>query len=339
MREHHLIVALWGERYRNYFTQHCLPSLRTRGNRFQAGFRKTLMVACPADDWRAIEPELKGAPLTDAIHYDFPAPQADVLTERVNHATGAHAALLQRAYEAKAIVTILTPDMILSDGAMTWAAAQILAGKHLALAPAMRFAEQPLLSLVKSTNPRDLVRAAMQSHHSEMTRYAWHHPSIPVTNYAFWWPAPNGMLVHSFSWAMLMMDMADLNEHKITALQRFRPVDAHYVWSNWGDPGPDKVAIAHDSDDAFWLGFGPNNEHGHDLEPAPYYADQRVGQLAKGATLRAVFRQGYDPLKQRLFFQACAWHADDLSPEWQQVERQAYFTLRRFVRPANHLAN
>lgn len=334
MREHHLIVVLWGERYRNYFLQHCLPSLRMWGNR-PPGLNRRLFIACPQEDWDAIGWTLRTNVIDyGLVHYRIDPPGADVVTQRVKHATPHHAQLLKMAFDANAIVTILTPDMMLSDGAMTWAAKQIAEGKHLALAPAMRFADDPLLKTVKSYRPRDLVRAAIASMHSEMVRYNWDFPSIPVTNHAFWWAAPRGMLVHSWSWAMLMMDMSFLKEHSTKVLDDGFPVDAHYVWSNWGDPGPDKVAIATDSDQAFWCSFGPRGEHAHDLTPDGFYEDRRVGELCKGAAMRAVWRRGYDPLRQRLFFHPCFWHAEDLDTRWQGVEKHASFTIRRFLRRA-----
>ena len=98
------------------------------------------------------------------------------------------------------------------------------------------------------------------------------------------------ILMHTFSWAVLMMDFTSLNIHKKQCLETWT-MDGNYVYDNIGDD-PNKVYVVRNSSELIYVSLTRDSER---IEPS-------LKNYRKLAGIRAVFHHNImDPLKQRLF--------------------------------------
>src|SRR5262249_18970193 len=151
-RPFYFIVVLWGERFRNYFLDLCLPSLLAPRNlpSLETRQRSKFLICTPPEDWSAITTAPIFARLREFVdpHYlEIPPHPLGVLA--CMHMGTGHRRACELAYAAKAYGCVLTPDMVFADGAVQ--RLQQLAGEgiELALLPALRFAEEPLFDWLK----------------------------------------------------------------------------------------------------------------------------------------------------------------------------------------------
>lgn len=228
-------------------------------------------------------------------------------------------------------MTLTTPDMIVSDGAIERARDEAGRwGKSVVLAPALRLLKEPFFEAYTSNAPRALTRAALASLHSETLRYEWEGPHLTVAAPAAWWRAPGGIVLHCMSWAPLLLDYGALKTHNTRAIDN-HTIDGSYVYDNWGDPGDDLRAFT-DSDEAFVASWSARGECDHDLTPHPLASDPPALELVKMAALRSLWRSGYDPLKRRLFKLPVRWHGKAIDDKaWRTVEAKAQRVVARCI--------
>src|SRR5208282_2286173 len=150
----------WGERYRNYFVDLCLPSLLSPNNisllRVEDGH--CFLIATTREDWQAIEhlpimERLRQHAMPTLIEIDLgiqsptsadgeaSAKYASVL----QYLTPCLKKLLEAAYSARAYGFQLCPDTLFSDGIVASLLKYAQAGYHLVLCPALRQTEEAVL--------------------------------------------------------------------------------------------------------------------------------------------------------------------------------------------------
>ena len=346
----YFIVVLWGERFRGYFLDYCLPSLLAPGNlpALATRTRSKLLIATTPADWAA----LQAAPIFRAAsrHVDLelieipPCPPTVSGCEHmgIGHQRGCMMAHRDRAYAA-----ILTPDCMLSDGSVARMQELALSGCQLVVVAALRFGEEKFFSNLRAMGAvpdesrretgtplvitgAQMAGAAGNGLHPETLAYEWDEPGFLLVGPAAWWRGPDGdgMLVHCLSWAPVLLDYGAIDGHDASTLDHWT-VDGDYLYRN--SDTLTNIHVVQDSDEIFLASWeraahAPINKH-----PVPCFG-HLVAKVQFGANFKSAF---YDPLKRRLFFLPVRWHGRELNPKWDALEAQAMRELRRYVTPAD----
>jgi hypothetical protein len=346
----HFIVVLWGERFRNYFLDYCLSSLLAPGNipALAGRERNKFMIATRPDDWAA----MRATPIFGLMErYITPVfleiPPCPVGRSGCEHMGLGHKLALDIAYRERAYATVLTPDCMLSDGTIARLQHHARAGIKLVLVPALRFGEETFLGHLAarraiprgvqagrasalSISGREMAFAAVNGLHSETLAYEWNAPYFVPIVPAAWWRVPGeaGIVLHSLSWAFLLLDFEALDHHDTSTLDHWT-LDGDYLYKNFGRI--DKIHVVQDSDEMFLASWGPMAEI--PFRPFFVFKIPLIGKWLKAGQFRHSFYNGiFDPLKQKIFYKVVRWHARPLNQRWVEVEDRAIRALSRTLR-------
>src|SRR5262249_18704120 len=185
---------------------------------------------------------------------------------------------------------------------------------------------------------RQLVSAALSSMHSETKSYEWNSGYFHSTPSAVWWrvPGEDGIVLHSFSWAPLLLDFAAIRKHDMSTFENWT-IDGDYLYKNLGHSN--RVHLVLDSDEMFMLAWAPSSDRSIALKPRWYLQPNRLGNFIRKQRFNAAFYGGaLDPLKQKIFFATARWHVQPLNNSWPAVEQDALRTLLSCVEPAASIA-
>lgn len=318
MRPFIFSVIIWGERYRDYFIKYCLPSLEL--DKLERPFR--FIIATTEEDQPALIEALNGVEL---MFYTIQAPATE---QRCEYMSRCQAEIAKICLAEKAYSISLTPDLAFSKGLTKHLHEYVEKGAELIVCPAMRFEEERLLPyLTEPLEPRALVKAALASMHSESFCYGWEQPVLVAISPITWWSAPDGIVVHSMSWAPLLMDYGAIPQHNSFALNNWT-MDGCYLYDNFAKA---KIYAIVDSDEGFIVSWTPAATNPYDATPQICFQVPFVGEIMKAAIFRAGFfgrhwQLGipmFDPLRQALFRHPICWHFEDLSPAWEPVKALA----------------
>src|SRR5712671_5077782 len=139
-RPFYFTIVFWGERFRNYFLDLCLPSLLSPGNipAISAAQRSKFIICTTPADWAAI----KCAPIFGLLEtYIDPVfveiPPCPPATAPCMHMANGHRYGCNQAYENNAYPFVLQPDSIFSDGLIRRLQELASQGVQLVLVPAL----------------------------------------------------------------------------------------------------------------------------------------------------------------------------------------------------------
>jgi len=357
LRPFYFVVVVWGERYTDFLLNFCfasllspgnIPSLANRGD----GTHNKFLIATTDEDWARMQDRPIFRRMREFVEPVFvripPSPEG--VSGYVHMGIG-HKLTTHMAFEARAYSVLLTPDLMLSDGTMAAVQRHAVDGVQVVLTAALRFGEEPLFENLERlgiasidsrfgdearplvASGRQFVWAGIRSFHSETARYEWDAPWFSVFPVACWWRVPqeDGILVHSLSWAPLLVDY-DAVEHHDSSMMDHWTIDGDYVYRNFGTEG--RVYVVQDSDEMMLVSWAPLADREQSLEPHRWYGHPRWGRLARGLTLCETFHgRVFDPLKRRIFFKPVYWHSRDVVHGWREIEATAQATLRLFVSP------
>jgi tetratricopeptide (TPR) repeat protein len=351
-RPFYFTVVFWGERFRNYFLDLCLPTLLSPGNlpALATAQRSKFLIWTRPDDWAAMKASPIFRLLEQYVDPVFGAiPPCPVGTSPCVHMGFGQRRGLEMAYEAKAYPFVLQPDSMFSDGMVGRLQELAIEGVELALVPALRFAEEPFFDNLQklgisprdrngaaepiSLSSRQLVSIALASMHSETMTYEWDAPYFTPTPSAVWWrvPGEDGIVVHCMSWGAPLLDFAAVPMHDTSTFDQ-GTIDADYVYKNLGDIK--KIHLVLDSDEMFIASWAPLSDKAYDLTPQPALQQKLTGDLTRKERFCDWFYSGvFDHLKQETFFQAARWHARPINENWRPVEEHALETLLSCVAP------
>jgi hypothetical protein len=347
-RPFYFVVVLWGERFRNYLLEYCLPSLLAPGNfpSLSTRRRSKLLIATTSADWAAMQ---ASAVLREVGRYlDLelveipPCPQD---ASAFDHMGVGHRRACDLAFRDGAYTAVLTPDCMLSDGSVARLQQLALDGCQLVVAAALRFSEEKFLGNLRDAGAlpagprgeeatplaitgRQMARAAVNGLHRETLAYAWDAPGFILVAPAAWWPVPgaDGIVLHSLSWAPVLLDYAAIPRHDSSTLDRWT-LDGDYLYNNSQQMA--HIHVVQDSDELFLASWGPETDRPVEKQGAAWF-----GKLAAKAQFGASYKSAFfDPFKRRIFFLPVRWHAQPLDAKWRQVEARAMSELRRYVTP------
>jgi hypothetical protein len=352
-RPFYFIIVLWGQAFRNYFLECCLATILSPGNipALNTSSRSKFLIATRPDDWAA----LRNAALFKMLErYVEPVfieiPPCPPGRSGCQHMGIGHRIALDMAHRDKAYAVVLTPDCMLSDGSVVRLQELAQAGTQLVLTAALRFGEEPFFAHLRdmgglspdnrgenakpiTLTGRQMAYAAVNGFHSETLAYEWDAPGLMAVSPAAWWrvPGEDGIVLHSLSWAPLLLDYASISAHDTSTFDQWT-LDGDYLFNNFNNIK--RIHVVQDSDEIFLASWGPMAERPVKKTRFPF--DDRLA----GLFFKQSFYSGFfDPLKRKLFFWPVRWHAKPLNAKWTAVEERAARELRRWVQPPDEVAS
>ena len=336
----YFIVVFWGKEHREYFLRFLVPSLLSTGNlpSLPPALPHRFLIATTSLDWAAIqdEPAYRAlSRLVEPMFLEIAQPAAEANKYLVM--SGGYKVASERAFADMACGVFLTPDLVLSDGSVAALQRLALQGNNVVLSVAMRFTSEgclPEIEALRGTDsetslrlePRTLAAIALRNMHPETLRYDWDAPCFAERPYSCFWrvPAESGIVVHSFSWAPLLVNYTALSQHKTDTFDRWTP-DGDYIFRNFSLDG--HVHVVRDSDEICLVSFtGLNELPGHLppdlLAPRWYNRWPFIRHYWKIHCLRSLKNSGStDPLKRRIFSMSVRMHTGGAnSAAWERTE-------------------
>jgi hypothetical protein len=342
------MVPFWGQRYREYFVDRCLPSMLAPGNLplLRAADGHRVLMATTRPDWEAII----NLPVMDTLRtyaiptlVDIPSPVSDTApggADAIRHMNLCLRRLTEAAYGYRAYGCSLLPDVILSDGMVAALIRLAQAGYHLVLCTALRQTEETVLAELVDRGlmpkpadsapsrealtipPRVMADLAVRHLHPDVAIFEEDCPAQPfLPPYRFWRvPGRNGIILHGFFAAPILMDYGILEDHHVACFDAGGFEDG-YLRDNFYKNG--RVHLVQDSDELAMLSLTPASVR--QAMPRGRHRKRR-SRLAQQWSIRASVgiyaRRDRDLLKRDLFRLPIRWHPDDLDHAWHQQERR-----------------
>ncbi len=347
-RPFYFIMVLWGERFREYFLEYCLPSLLSPHNLPVLSTRQPskILIATTATDWAVIEASPIFHQMLRYISSEFiELPPCPPERSAYEHMSLGHKLACEMAFRDAAYAAVLTPDCMLSDGTVARLQQLACSGCQLVVAAALRFGEEAFLGQLRNMGVlpvanrsesgapiiitgRQMAYAAVNGLHSEALAYEWDAPGFLLVVPAAWWrvPGESGILLHSLSWAPLLLDYGAIARHDSATLDRWT-LDGDYLYQNLKDI--DRIHVVQDSDELFLASWGPDVDR-----PIAKHRIPWIGKLVAKAQFGSCFKSAFfDPFKRRIFFLPVRWHSQPLNMNWKEIEDRAMHDLRHYVKP------
>ena len=346
----YIINVIWGEAFRNYLLEYCLPSLLAPGNfpALRSGGHR-LLFATTLEDWRVIQ----ASPVVQALSryaeptfLEIPYPEPGV--SGCVHMGIGHKLATARCFEDGAVGTLLTPDCLVSDGALAKLEALVDAGNEVVLTPAIRFTEEDLFAEMRAGGydrigvsraetgtpltipPREVVRMAVPSIHSQCRAFefeaAFFGEEMPTA--PFWRvPHDGGIILHCLSWLAAALDYGAIREHSTTMLDE-TSIDGDYVFRNFGHQP--KIHASRDSDEMMIISWAPREYCAKPMRPDPLRRNRFMLERINWRILKDAFNsEFFDDMKRGLFYEPARWHVHDIDEQWAPLEKRIARIIRR----------
>ncbi len=341
-------VVFWGAEHRRHFSELLLASLLAPRNipALDRGRGSKFLIATTEQDWRGLQDDplfRRLGEFVEPVWCHFEPPRRGELTMLAM--SRGQAMMASRAFQDRAYGMYLAPDTIFSDGSIAALERLAEAGKKVVLAAAVRFQFEGAISELEregylrpgrptAVGSRDLMRILLRHPHSEMRRYeygsAWF-ADKPISPY---WRVPggDGIIIHNFSWAPLLVDYGALARHDVQTFAQWT-LDGDYIHRNF--PDPSDVYVVTDSDEVAYVSFTKESDRRLDLDPylagTPRWArdwyQTRLMRRLKDSEIM-------DPLKRAIFPIPVYFHAAEISPAWERTRRKVGRIIARVYRPA-----
>ncbi len=265
----YISVVFWGEAYRDQFATMLLPTLLAPGNlpAINDVLGSKLILCTTREDWDALYqlPLFKSmASLIEPVHIEIPFPAPGM--NKYLHNSFAFKLAIHRCWHDRAYASLLSPDVVLSDGTFAYLRSLAERGIDATLAPALRFEKDLCLSALLAggflapnqpivASGRQLSSIAQSALHSEIRRFEWTSPYFcrqPIS--VFWRLAgENGLLIHTTSWAMALVNFGALSSMRDESLNS-TTLDGVFIFENFFRfLEDDRLHLVTDTDEMFLL--------------------------------------------------------------------------------------
>jgi hypothetical protein len=350
LRPFYFHVVFWGEKFRNYFLDLFLPSLLSPDNipALTGGRTNRLLVATTQEDWEKIQQtEIFRLLETyiEPVHLGIPNPDGQGSTMWLM--SQGQKAATEMAFRDRAYGIALLPDLVLSDGSVAELQRLARLGKTLVLVPALRFAMEPIVAAFKAYGwmlpgkpmelpARELMSVSLRNLHSEFLRYDWDAPYYAVFPIASYWKVTNGsgIVVHSFSWAPILIDYSSLTVHRTETFNK-STLDDDYVQKNFPNVSTNEayVHVITDSDEFSLVSMTPEAEYTfYPLKERWEVKHWFFREWSKGNLLDEAFQNNaFDQLKRQLFLIPLKLHGGELSQDWDATVSRSEAIIWRYV--------
>ncbi len=341
-RQLYFVVVFWGREHREYFLRLLAPSLLAPGNlpALENKLGSKFLICTTAEDWSAIQGDPDFLALTHRINpvlIEIPPPNQD--SNKYLVMSAGHKLATTMVFRERACGVFLTPDLVLADGGVVALQRLSREGKQVVLCAAMRYTYEGAVPEIEALRtgpgvplvlpPRRLAEIALRHMHLETLRYDWDAPYFAEMPHSCFWRVPwnDGIIVHSFNWAPVLVDYSALAEHRTETFDH-ATMDADYIYRNFGDD--EAIHVIRDSDDLLLVSFtGKDERPGHlsedALQPHWYNSFPVIGHYWKLHRLRWLAHSGsMDPLKLRILRRGVRMHGGEVSDsQWQRTESRA----------------
>ncbi len=341
-RQLYFVVVFWGREHREYFLRLLVPSLLAPGNlpALENKSDSKFLVCTTAEDWSAIQgdPDFLALKLMiNPVLIEIPPPGLE--SNKYLVMSAGHKLATTMAFWGRACGVFLTPDLVLADGGVVALQRLSREGKRVVLCAAMRYTSEGAVPEIEALRagpglplvlpPRRLAEIALRHMHIETLRYDWDAPYFAEMPHSCFWRAPgnDGVIIHSFNWAPVLVDYSTLTEHRTETFDH-STMDADYIYRNFGDD--ETIHVIRDSDDLLLVSFtGKDERPGHlsedALQPHWYNSLPVIGYYWKLHRLRWLAHSGsMDPLKLRILCRGVRMHGGEVSTsQWHGPEGRA----------------
>jgi hypothetical protein len=338
------MMVVWGERYRHYFTEYCLPSLLAPNNIPCLVNKKTskFAIATTAEDWTELNKlqvfKLLGSHVEPVLH-ELPSFKAN--DPKMLVMSSGHKKLSNYAFERRAFGVNINPDSIYSDHTVSQLQKSAQNGVKMVLYPGVRFEFESVIEELRqvgafkkgnviSISPRNAAGIGIRNPHPFTMVCNWDSDcffDFPVYHYLTS-PQRDVMVLHTISMGPIMLDYGSINEHDDHIFEKWT-LDGDYAHSNFGHFDVYKeIEYVDDSDCFMVLGFTPACE---DVPPQRRLFPL-LKEMNKGIRLRRVYTEPIvDPLKKRLYLHQVVFHEDDLGAGWEQLAAKDWRIMSRYI--------
>ena len=343
LRPLYFTVIFWGEVHRNYCTDLLMASLLSPNNipALNPERKSKFLIVTTRPDWDALQSngifnQLKQ--YVEPVWFEMPFPGPDELKMLVM--SQGHRLVVTKAFGDRAYGVFVTPDLVLSDGSVAAMERLAEAGRKVVLSVAIRFRQEILLEEMQREGyltpgqplvlpPRDLMRMALRNLHTETLRYEFDAPYFADQPISVYWRVPggDGIIIHSFSWAPLVVDYEALHKHDTSTFDKWT-MDGDYIYRNF--PNPQDVYVVTDSDEIVLVSFTKEADLHFELNPWFSGFPGWVAKLIKLERIRAL-RDSHvmDPLKRQIFPLPVFLHAGEITSAWKGTIHKTTRLLRR----------
>jgi hypothetical protein len=341
------LAQFWGEQYRNYFVNYCLPSLLAPSNLplLNPSDGHAFLIATPREDWNAFEqlPVMQQVRrFVTPVLIETPPPRESDYASILRHQTLGLKHLFEAAYARGGFGCAVWPDTIMSEGFVASMQRWAQAGYHLVMHPTVRLAQegvfadlQELQLLPRGDNLADTGRALCVPQRVAADLSVRHlHPEIlcleegnplqpPHPPYRFWRVLEGrGLILHVFFATPVLMDFTSVPANHVDCLS-LGDWETYYVGRNFSS---DRLYVVADSDESVILSFTPADVN-RASQPEP--TRRRSSVMENFSRLRSVRsslaiygRQHRNLIRREMFRVSVRWHANDLDPSWEKEERR-----------------
>jgi tetratricopeptide (TPR) repeat protein len=331
------MLVVWGERYRRYFCDYCLPSLLAPNNIPSISNKRESMfaIATTAEDWGELSKHAAFKLLESHIRpvfLELPAFRAEDPKMMVM-STG-HKRLSNHAFENRCFGVNINPDSIYSDYTVSALQDSARRGVKMVLYPGIRFEFEGVVDELTrlgfmndtatiSVPPRVAAGIGIRNPHPFTIACNWDNECFfeyPVYHYVAD-RANCVMIAHTISMGPIMLDYGAIDTHRDEIFEKWT-LDGDYAYSNFGHFDIySELEYVDDSDRFMVLGFTPKTE---DVpKPIPVPGARLFRNFVKGSYLWRVYSDPVaDPLKKRLYLDQVFFHEHQLGRASKRVARR-----------------
>jgi hypothetical protein len=346
LRPFYFVLVVWGERYRNYFLDYCLPTLLAPGNIPAVARRRPTkyLMATTREDWEAMRRTAIFHALqehTEPIFIELPGCPPD-RPYWMQNIVG-HKLCCERILQDKAYRIFTGPDAVFSDGALARLDELALDGCEVVLKLTVPSVEEQLFFRALSElgmlpeaparesgkplvySGRQIAAAALRSMHDMAVVNEWEAPYFCGYVATPWWrvPGENGIVAAGVFWDVLLIDYGAVGSHDLSILDE-RGWDGDYNMRTIGHL--ETMYLVRDTDELNVISWNSM--------PGPPFARQPLGILGKAAPFRASYwGNAFNDFHRQLLILPTRIHADPLNERWDAVEARALRTLLTWLDP------
>ena len=339
------MVGFWGDRFRGYFADFCLPSLLSPGNlgALSAADGHRFLVCTTADDWRKLEASphwrLLGRHATPTL-IEVGLPDGPSNETKFKHMTLGHRLLVNVALRDRALASQIMPDAMYTDGTIASALRHASQGAHAVLTVAMRLKEEGLFEGLRkrrllpergneeaafrpiTLKSRVVVDLAVENLYDDSVLHDWdgqHFPLWPA--YSFWRaPQNTGILIQSAYYAYILLDMATIERHNERSFD-IACIENYWLSDNF--PDPSRIRVIGDLDEAMIVSWTPSAIYTRPPTASWLFRIPGLSAFWKGYRLRCMreFHAGIgDTQKANNIRYPIHWHSGEIDESWKIVE-------------------
>ena len=341
------MMVVWGERYRTYFSDYCLPSLLAPDNIPCIANKQAskFAIATTAEDWA----ELNKLDVFAALRAHIEPVLLELSPFGLDDAkmmvmSSGHKKLSNYAYERRSFGVNINPDSIYSDRTVHALQESARRGVKMVLYPGVRFEFEAVVAELKARNylsdptviavpPRVAAGIGVRNPHPFTIACHWDNDSFfeyPVYHYMVG-PSNSTLVMHTISMGPIMLDYGAISEHRDEIFEKWT-LDGDYAHSNFGHFDLyTEIEYVDDSDTFMVLGFTPKAED--NVPPVPVRGGRLFKDFNKGMRLWRVYSDPVvaDPLKKRLYLRQVVIHESDLGAEWKALAARDRRILEKYV--------